>query len=305
MLQKKLVGNVYRLLYNNCDIHPSSKNDCSLRRILKTQSLIFLCRISSNTLIRDYNGLYLSRWLLARREGHRSRNSTALIALPRVLGPQPLLAVLPPPSPHRRKFVLNFTTRPVAQQQPPRNGGKLLAVTWRLDDWRLAPCRRVRRSPRPPPSLPPLSLSVCRLPPPPPPPLLPSQSPLSLLRLSSRSFIYLFFHVRTRTRVLTRYVPSRTHVPPLSCISMLHHHGFGDDIGDPYSRRHRGAPSISIGVPAILPPSPPSASSSSQISVFELGIRMWLGTYQNGELARFDVNRISPTTPDDVFAKCK
>lgn len=186
-----------------------------------------------------------------------------------------------PPLP-RRKFAANFTTRPAAQQQPPRNGGKLLAVTWRLDDWRLAPCRRVRRSPRPPPSLPPPSLSVCRLPPPPPPLLLPSQSPLSLPPSSSASppgsFIYLFFHVRTRTRVLTRYVPSHVHTCRLYHVyRCLHHHGFGDDVGDPYSRRHRGAPSISMedgkGGRVILPPPPPLYPTLRFIFFANFGIR--------------------------------
>lgn len=218
MLQKRIANETYNVnsrVTIVTYIHRPKMIVACTSHLENAKSLTFPCRISSNTLIREYNGLFW--WLcnearrtpLAKLDGTDRISSRLGSATPTGRPP----AALTPPT--RIRGELYDPTRRAAQQ-PPRDGGKLLAVTWRLDDWRLAPCRRVRRSPRPPPSLPPLSLSVCRLPPPPPPPLLPSQSPLSLLpRLSSRSFIYLFFHVRTRTRVLTRYVPWRTHVSPL------------------------------------------------------------------------------------------
>lgn len=74
-----------------------------------------------------------------------------------------------------------FTTRRVpddAAQQPPRDGSRLLAVTWRLDDWRRVD--GVRRSPRFSPASPfsPCLFSFVRLPSPP---------------LSSRPFLLLLF----------------------------------------------------------------------------------------------------------------
>lgn len=163
--------------------------------------------------------------------------------------------------------------RPVTNPHNPTRSAAAPVRQWQvarsdMATRRLAPRRRVRRSPRPPPSLSPLSPSICRLPPPPSPPLpsLPLVHPL-LFRLfppPHLPFIYLF--VPPCTYAYGVQVPCDGTVT-CAAVTRARHRAYRcatlrrDSAGTASVRwpvfspapGRRGAPSISVVVPATHP----------------------------------------------------